>query len=150
MVGRRVSFVLLCMVAMSVVMVGGCSKRRGNRPQTFPVKGVVTMAGAPLAGATVMFNPVAQGGSGAIALTDDQGRYKLTTFDAGDGAVAGEYRVAFVKTIFPKQEGVDPMVAMSGDPKNVLPLKFADSATSGFTANVVEGPDNTFDFALEK
>lgn len=108
------------------------------------------MAGAPLAGATVMFNPVAQGGSGAIALTDEQGRYKLTTFDSGDGAVAGEYRVAFVKTIFPKQEGVDPMVAMSGDPKNVLPLRFADSATSGFAANVVEGPDNTFDFALEK
>ena len=108
------------------------------------------MGNEPLAGATVMFNPVASGGSGAIALTDEQGHYKLTTFDSGDGAVAGEYRVAFVKTIYPKQEGVDPMVAMSGDPKNVLPVKFADSATSGFTATVVEGPDNTFDFALGK
>lgn len=147
---RVVSVVLVCFVVASIVTIGGCSKRRGNRPQTFPVQGVVTMGGEPLAGATVMFNPIASGGSGAIALTDEQGRYKLTTFDSGDGAVAGEYRVAFVKTIFPKQEGVDPMVAMSGDPKNVLPLKFADSATSGFTATVAEGPDNAFDFALEK
>jgi hypothetical protein len=148
---RRIAgFVLVCIVAASIVTAGGCSKRRVNRPQTFPVKGVVTMGGEPLAGATVMFNPVASGGSGAIALTDDQGRYKLTTFDSGDGAVAGEYRVAFVKTIFPKQEGVDPMVAMSGDPKNVLPLKLADSEKSGFTATVAEGPDNTFDFSLDK
>lgn len=150
MSSRIVSLGLVSLVVASIVMAGGCGKRRGNRPQTFPVKGVVTMGGEPLAGATVMFNPVASGGSGAIALTDEQGRYKLTTFDSGDGAVAGEYRVAFVKTIYPKQEGVDPMVAMSGDPKNVLPLKFADSASSGFTATVVEGPDNTFDFSLEK
>jgi hypothetical protein len=148
---RRIAgFVLVCIVAASIVTAGGCSKRRVNRPQTFPVKGVVTMGGEPLAGATVMFNPVASGGSGAIALTDDQGRYKLTTFDSGDGAVAGEYRVAFVKTIFPKQEGVDPMVAMSGDPKNVLPLKLADSEKSGFKATVAERPDNTFDFSLDK
>lgn len=147
---RNLVFVLVWVVAASLVTAGGCGKRRGNRPQTFPVTGVVTMGDGPLAGATVMFNPVASGGSGAIALTDEQGRYKLTTFDSGDGAVAGEYRVAFVKTIYPKQEGVDPMVAMSGDPKNVLPLKFADSATSGFTATVVEGPNNTFDFALGK
>jgi hypothetical protein len=147
---RIVSVVLVCAVVAVLASAGGCSKRRGNRPQTYPVKGVVTMGGAPLAGATVMFNPVASGGSGAIALTDEQGRYSLTTFDAGDGAVAGEYRVAFVKTIYPKQEGVDPMVAMSGDPKNVLPLKFADSATSGFSATVAEGPENSFDFSLEK
>jgi hypothetical protein len=147
---RIVGFVLVCVVAASVVTAGGCSKGRGNRPQTFPVKGVVTMGGEPLGGATVMFNPVASDGSGAIALTDEEGRYKLTTFDAGDGAIPGEYRVAFVKTIFPKQEGVDPMVAMSGDPKNVLPVKFADSASSGFSATVVAGPDNAFDFALEK
>jgi hypothetical protein len=150
MLRRDASCVLVCVVLALVVTDAGCSKRRGNRPQTFPVTGVVTMGGKPLAGATVMFNPVASDGSGAIALTDEQGRFKLTTFDSGDGAVVGEYRVAFVKTIFPKQEGVDPMVAMSGDPKNVLPLKFADSEKSGFTATVAERPDNTFDFSLDK
>jgi hypothetical protein len=143
---------LFCVVVAAALLPGvGCSRNnRGNRPETFPVHGNVTMAGEPLAGATVMFNPVAVGGSGGIAVTDVNGHYRLTTFEAGDGAVPGDYQVALVKTIFHKQDGVDAMVAMSGDPKNVLPLRYADGSRSGFTAKVAAEPNNAFDFALEK
>lgn len=149
---RVVLAAVVCGVGLSFLSVTGCMRQRVKRPKTYPVTGVVTMAGQPLADATVMFDPVDGDGSGAIAVTDAEGRYKLTTFEAGDGARPGEYRIAFLKTILPggKVEGPDGMAVVSGDPKNVLPPKLGDSAKSGFTATVLEGPGNTFDFAVDK
>ena len=144
---------IVCVVGLSFLSATGCMRQgRVKRPKTYPVTGVVTLAGQPLGGATVMFDPVDADGSGAIAVTDAEGRYKLTTFEAGDGARPGEYRIAFLKTILPgaKVEGSDGMAVVSGDPKNVLPQKLADSTKSGFTATVAEGPGNTCDFALDK
>lgn len=131
------------------LLVSGCSRTpRVKRPPTFPVQGTVLMGGKPIAEATVMFNPVAEG-NGAIAVTDFEGRYRLTTFVPNDGAMAGDYKVAIVKTVFGNPQGDSPM-ATSGDPKNLLPPRYSDGETSGFTATVAAGPENTFDFALEK
>ena len=128
----------------------GCSRApRVKRPTTYPVRGTVLLGGTPIAEATVMFNPIAEGGNGAIAVTDADGAYRLTTFVPNDGAMAGEYEVAIVKTVFGQAQGDSPM-ATSGDPKNMLPLRYSDGKSSGFKATVSAGPDNTFDFVLEK
>lgn len=140
----------LAIVAMVVVVAGGCSRvRRPPLPQTFPVTGIVSFAGKPLPSATVMFNPVAGDGHGSIALTDATGRYRLTTFTPGDGVVPGDYRVAITKIELGGTASDSP-AAVAPDPKNVLPAKYADHSTSGLTATVESKPDNTFDFALTK
>lgn len=96
-----------------------------------------------------MFNPAVGAGHGAIAVADATGRYTLTTFAPGDGVVPGDYKVAITKTVIGGGEADTP-VAVAPDPKNVLPAKYADDSTSGFTATVEAKPDNTFDFALTK
>lgn len=137
--------------ALLLIVVGvGCARgRRPELPKTYPVTGVVSSEGKPVPGATVMFNPAA-GGHGAIAVTDPAGRYKLTTFKPGDGVVPGDYKVAITKTVLGGAADANSPMAVAPDPRNVLPAKYADDSTSGFTATVEAKPDNTFDFALTK
>lgn len=147
----RPIFGLLSMAVLVVSSVGlGCTRARGPQlPRTFPVTGVVTFDEKPLASATVMFNPLDGQGHGSIALTDDAGRYKLTTFKPGDGVVPGDYRVAITKIVYPGSANESPLTA-SADPRNILPIRYANDLTSGLTATVEAKPDNTFDFALAK
>jgi hypothetical protein len=133
----------------AALLVAGCSRgTRVKRPPTYPVGGVVTFDGRPLAEATVSFNRVG-GGDGAVALTDTEGRYRLTTFVPNDGCLPGEYEVTISKITFSPPASDSPM-ATSGDPRNLLPPRYANSQTSGFAATVEAGPGHTFDFALEK
>jgi hypothetical protein len=141
---------LAVIVALLLAVDVGCSRsRRPELPKTYPVTGIVSFDSKPLPGATVMFNPAAGGGHGAIAVTDPTGRYKLTTFAPADGVVPGDYKVAITKTVIGGTEPDTP-ASVAPDPKNVLPAKYADDSTSGFKATVEATPDNTFDFALSK
>jgi hypothetical protein len=65
----------------------GCGK-----PGPVKVRGTVTLDGNPLPGATVTFVP-RHGGRPASAVTLADGTFKLTTFNTGDGALPGEYKV---------------------------------------------------------
>jgi hypothetical protein len=57
------------------------------------VEGTVTLDGAPLGGAKVIFTPV-EGGRSSMAVTDGSGRYVLE-FTAGEkGAVVGKHKVS--------------------------------------------------------
>lgn len=67
----------------------------GGSKQPVPVSGVVTLDGKPLKYTRVTFNPVERGGHMAVGMTDEQGRFTLTTFEDGDGALPGEYKVTF-------------------------------------------------------
>lgn len=153
---------VMCLISLSL----GCGQATDpNRPKTYPVSGTVTQAGTPVEGATVTFH-LADGSRGAVGLTDENGNYTLTTFSAGDGAVAGDHKVKVTKfdrpTVTPKSDG---SVADTGDepevpegrespeddsaPKSLLPEKYANVETSGLTATVSESGDNKFDFSLE-
>jgi hypothetical protein len=59
------------------------------------------------------------------------------------GIVPGKYDVSVAKT--------DPSSVknMLSPPKNMLPTKYANAKTSGFTADVVAGHENDFPFALK-
>jgi hypothetical protein len=75
-----------------VLTQAGCGR-------TVAVKGVVTLDGKPVPGATVLFVPEAGGdGRPASGLSDDAGQFRLTTYRPGDGAVPGTYRVVVTKT----------------------------------------------------
>ena len=81
------------LVTVGIVLTG-CSS--SSRPPTYPVTGTVTWQGKPLAGAAITFVPTGEG-EAASAITDAEGKYALTTWEAGDGARPGEYRVKVSK-----------------------------------------------------
>jgi hypothetical protein len=64
-----------------------------------PVSGTVTMNGKPLAGALVIFSPVAKEGTidagiGSSGKTNDKGEYTLTSDTGRPGALVGKHRVS--------------------------------------------------------
>jgi len=150
---------LLAVVLLGSVLALGCGGQQdAGRPKTVPVTGTVTHNGEPVEGATVAFQ--ASGGSqSAIGVTDAGGKYTLTTFESGDGAVPGAYQVKIFKykvetgpaaagedsdNYVPPAEGEE-----AAEAENLLPAQYADPTTSGLTATVGESGDNTFDFPLE-
>jgi hypothetical protein len=140
----------------------GCSSRPA-RPPTYPVSGTVTWKGRPVEAARIVFVPIAAGTEAASGVTDASGKYQLTTFVAGDGAQAGEYRVKVSKYDMKKATTDEKKAYMTfeeeqklvftGDElptppaKNLLPKKFEDDATSGLTHTVAKGP-TTLDITI--
>jgi len=81
-------------LAAAVLLAGaGCGR------QFYPVEGVVTLDGKPVEGATISFIPD-EGSQGPVAngLTRKDGSFRLETHRAGDGVLAGTYKVVISKT----------------------------------------------------
>ena len=159
---NRLPLQMLFVLGLLAPLYGlGCGAADDGRPTRYPVSGTVTMNGQPVAGATLNFLS-SDGSRSAVGQTDAQGRYELTTFSPGDGALPGDYGVAIMKyelttdaAARPEDEapdepaGDDPFAGgPDPEPVNVLPERYASVATSDLTATVVEG-DNTFDFTVE-
>jgi hypothetical protein len=154
---------IVTLSAILCLATAGCNS--SNRPPTYPVSGTVIMNGKPLEGAAVVFVP-AEGVAGpqaATGITDAEGKYKLGTFTADDGAIAGEYRIKVSKFDGkkPSKEEQEKYISYEeeqkmqfGDEKptppakNILPPKYANEATSGFTHTVTKGK-NSVDLKLE-
>jgi hypothetical protein len=147
------------LVTVGIVLTG-CSS--SPRPPTYPVTGTVTLQGKPLAGAAITFVPTGDG-EAASAITDSDGKYALTTWESGDGARPGEYRVKVSKQ---ELAAVDPsklvqnlsieeeqkIYVESKKPappaKRLIPSKFENEETSGLV-HKVEGKPTTFDIKIE-
>jgi hypothetical protein len=81
-------FALAALVALAM----GC----GSKKNLVKVEGKVTLDDQPLAGATVSFIPADGNGVPANGRTGDDGSFQLTTFNSGDGARPGDYKVVIV------------------------------------------------------
>jgi hypothetical protein len=94
-----VIFRKLCLASTCLwVVFSGCGG--SNEYETTPVSGVVTCQGKPVGNATVNFTPLldasrapGQRGRPALGLTDKDGRFTLTTYNDGDGAIVGKHTV---------------------------------------------------------
>lgn len=161
---------LLGLCATVALVLTGCNG--GLNLDTVPVTGTVMMDGKPVEGAAVTFSPEGAGHA-AAAVTDASGKFQLTTDTAGDGAVAGKYKVTVTKyekrteTIAAGEEDMDAVYAAmeaagedvsgSGDkrgtendgPKNELPAQYANPKTTTLQAEVSEGGENDFTFEIE-
>jgi hypothetical protein len=78
-----------------------------------------------------MFMPAA--GPAATGELDPEGRFKLTTYSPGDGAVLGSHAVSVtaleeMKDVLPEQR--------SGLPKPIVPEKYLSHTTSGIKIEV--------------
>lgn len=144
----------LWLVVGIVTLSLGCAESKSDRPKTYPVSGTVSYNGAPVADANLNFQH-ADGNHFSMAKTDASGNYKLMTFEPGDGAVPGEYKVGISKyeqlasaastseeDYVPPDDNAPAPVA-----KNLLPAKYAIPANSTLVATVKEEP-NTVNFEL--
>lgn len=126
----RLMSVILGLFASSFLL--GCGDRPTDVPTLGMVQGTVTLDGAPLAGAIVLFEPKTSGAASSGATKED-GKYTLIYSASEDGAVIGEHTVRITR-----QE-------MDMGPET-LPAVY--NARSTLTATVNAGK-NELNFALE-
>ena len=122
--------------------------------------GQVTYKNKPLVGANIKF--YAPEGPMAVAITDDQGNFSLTT-NGRPGAQLGTHKVSISKmsggaaATMPANPSPEDMRSMAMDnkgkpsgPKSEIPEKYSVAETSGLTAEVVASSgDNVFQFDLQ-
>jgi hypothetical protein len=96
--------------AAALLVAVGCG---GGPDKPVKVEGVVTLDGQPVDGATVMFNPLASNGRQATGVTGEDGKFRLTTYSTGDGALPGDYKVTIEKPTTAAAAGVQPGTDLS-------------------------------------
>lgn len=105
----------------------GCSD---GRPPMVPVSGQVLIDGKPLTHGFVRFSS----GDGRVSMgrLDENGRFRLTCYEPGDGAIIGSHRVAVLTH------------EIIGDAKIKwhAPRKYANYATSGLTQEISQPTDS--------
>jgi hypothetical protein len=122
---------------MAVVLAVGC-----GRSGLYPVKGkVVFPDGAPLTAGTVEFGPVEDALLAPRAEIQADGTFRASTYEEGDGAPSGKYRV-----LITPPEQLDP-----GQPRP-LPFdrRFSSFATSGLEYTVKPGKNEFLTITVEQ
>lgn len=152
---------LLVVVVFGIVAAGcGSQVQTGSEP-VYPVSGVVSYRGQPVAEADVTFFNAEKNRS-AFGRTNAKGEYKLTTFSANDGALEGSHVVTIVKLeTLPETAPVADLESEDyvppgfeettppKTPKSELPERYADQSTSGLTATIETAGPNQVDFELD-
>lgn len=148
----KVLFQLVLLVSVVGTLAGCGTASASPKPESplAPVKGIVTLDGKPLEGATIIFAPQgAKMGDGAIGVTDATGLYEATCGGA-TGAPIGSYKITISRLVDPSGK---PVVAtLDSPPANVgaresMPPKFSDHAMTALKCTVAAG-GGTFDFKL--
>lgn len=137
--------------AMLVVALGCGSSNRivEGRVETIATTGTVMIDGTPAENVIVVFHATTHNLS-ASGRTDATGRFSLTTYDQGDGAVSGTHLVSLRKTSVtttpdPRGEPFPPTTKEL----SLIATEYANPRTSGLTANVSPGRENDFLFEVE-
>jgi hypothetical protein len=120
-----------------------------------PVSGaVITTSGEACDGALVVFHPRDAGRENdakPVATTDAEGRFELTTFAEGDGALPGEYGVTIVWNK-PAEEG---KISLFGDEGSApggqdrLGGRYGIPKSPKLEATVTPDGENEFRFEVE-
>ena len=136
---KQACFFLL--LSCGAVLVG-CGYRR---PVRIPTTGTVLLDGEPVAQASLVFLP-ADGGRPAMAQSDENGQFTVSTFGGGDGLPAGKYKLAATKLVLRKraqqrlnafnaseeaQDGGDIQFS-DADYQNELPNRYNDPRSSDY------------------
>jgi hypothetical protein len=131
-------------LSLLVALVGsGCS----NHPEVVPVSGTVLFQGEPVDGAHVSFQlPGAP--RHAAGTTDAAGRFTLTTFKPGDGALPGEHEIVVYKWESATAASDSPgsrqapgggKMANYVHPKSMLPARYENPKLSDLRVTVESG-----------
>jgi hypothetical protein len=117
-----------------------------------PISGTVTMNGKPLAGATVMFSPIAKEGTidagpGSGGKTNEKGEYTLTSVKGHNGALVGKHRVSISLMNQGTGESESDDRRRPGQLRNQVPVRY--NGKTELTYEVPAGGTDKADFALK-
>ena len=156
---------LACPVASIILGCGG-DQNKAKRQEVCPVSVNVTLNGAPLEGATVLFITEDKEGRGASGSTDKEGKAKLMTFATDDGAVPGRYKITVNKVdttgggdvvtmdnygdMIKKANASRSQKSKSAPPKPLILPIYSDASSTKLRAEVVKGQENSFTFEVGK
>jgi hypothetical protein len=135
------------LLGLAALFALGCGS--GKRA---PVSGTVTLNGAPLAGATVTFQPIApkgsiQAGDSSLGKTDESGKFTLRTTKGRNGALVGKHRVS-ISLLNPQVGDSDARPPRGGWPlADKVPPQY--NAKSDLTFDVPPGGTDKADFPLK-
>jgi len=135
---------VLLLVAGSIVLAA--SHRAEPLLAVFPVNGKLFIEGEPASGALVVFHPqgVDRAAPRPKGYVDARGNFVISTFQPGDGAPSGEYRV----TVELRELVVRGDEAVLGP--NVVAPKYGRVSTTTLSARVGDGGFNRFQFKVER
>ncbi len=126
---------------MALAFIVGC--RETNSPATAEVRGVVTYKGQPVKNGQVVFHPAGGENSGR-GVTDELGKFVLSTYAMADGAVLGKHKVTV--EVLENRNRAEPIERLRA--KSPIPLKYAELKSSPLEFEVK--PDgNEFELKLE-
>jgi len=149
---------LVCFFLVLSIVFTGCKKEVGLEG-LYPVKGKITLDGAPLEGASITLSPSFTGENArtAGALSDASGAFSIQTLTDNDGAFPGEYLISVSKMV-PDKVYTDAEYeaanakgeSLKVNAQNVLPAKYAKHQTSELKVTVVAGKNEALIINLEK
>lgn len=116
----------LIVLVVIAVFATGC----GRGPERVPVAGQVLIDGKPLTSGEITVAP--QGMRAAFSTIDSEGRFKLSTYEPGDGTSLGTHPVSVHSGEF-----LDPTHKRWNIPK-----KYANLSTSGLDVTI-DGPTDS-------
>lgn len=130
-------------LAALALAASGCGED-GPKIPLFPATGRVVFGDAPADGVEVRFfdaaNVTDPDAPHPFATTDAEGRFELGTFEAGDGAPAGRYKVMLLWPEGPPGPGV---------PRDRLNRAFTDPSKSPFEVAVAEAATEFDPFVID-
>jgi len=125
---------------LPLLLLAGCANHGPFRADTQFVDGIVLLDGEPVAHAIVQFVPSGDEGELATGLTDENGRFNLTSLygNRGRGALRGTYKVLVSKDqsdwVIDPRTGEGHTVATP-----LLPAIYLDEATTPFEVTIQRG-----------
>lgn len=145
----QVRIAVALVAAIGLVSLPACSSSdewTAKRLKVYKAGGTVLLDGKPCAEAVVTFfsdtNTVS-----ATGRTNAEGKFQLTTYNDGDGAVEGTHKATVVKREFVEEKtkydsANERSVALI--PKELLPKKYMTPSTSGLSYTVATSGGNDF------
>lgn len=138
--GKTLHHVARLLGTVTIGMFAGCSD---GRPATYPVEGRVTFEdGTPVTSGTVEFESLDSRINARGSIHPD-GTFRLSTFEPGDGAVAGRHRSVVVQLLIAQ---ADRTIQHSHGPEaaaRAVHPRHASYETSGLEFDVSESGRNS-------
>ena len=153
---------------LAVVLLGvcllfstGCGSEKDPRARHLvPARGTITIDGAPLGGATIIFAPTEnnQFSVQSATMSDQNGRFELTTFLPGDGIHPGNYNVTVFKDETFNSVSDEEIARMEASGRGVsydiitrslIPTRYNSSETSGLTIEIPARGNRNISISLE-
>jgi hypothetical protein len=136
----KIGSIVAGLFCLSLALISGCgSSTPEDQTPRAPVRGVVTLSGAPLESGQIVFESKTPGVSVTVPLSSG-GQFEIKDYK-GSGLPAGEYSVFFQAPPPPLPTAGSTDITMK--PVDFLvPAKYQAAKTSGLTANVELGKES--------